>query len=193
MNPAKTSATVAFAFGAMALLACTPSSDPKTPDGKNVDVSHIGEPPPVTNQEAPDLDFLVDMAGRSGRQALKCDAPEIKGPRETATVDVTFEPTGWSGEVVVHKPHDGTPMGECIKRAFEKVSATNFKGSPVVITQTIDFAKKDVPKGTPPGGMAAPSKSAPDESATEDKPEEKPGKKPAEKKPEPKKGGGGYF
>ena len=125
------------------------------------------------------MDFLIDMAGRSGRQALKCDAPEIKGPRDTATVDVTFEPTGWSGAVVVHKPHEGTPIGECIQRAFEKVPVTNFKGSAVTLTQTIDYAKKTIGKAS--GGGASPAAATP---------EAPPAPGPTEKK---QPAGGGYF
>lgn len=172
---------------AAALGACSPLSAPKPAAEANplegtkpADVSHVGEPPPVKDQEGPDMDFLIDMAGRSARQALKCDAKEIKGPRETATVDVTFEPSGWSGAVVVHKPHEGTPMGECIQRSFEKVPAANFKGPAVVLTQTIDFEKKTVGTAAPQGGAAPAPKSG--------KPADKPADKPAE---QPK--GGGYF
>ncbi len=175
---------ILIAIAAAALGACSPVSAPKPADEPNPlegskpsDVSHVGQPPPVQDQEGPDMDFLIDMAGRSGRQALKCDANEIKGPRETATVDVTFEPTGWSGAVVVHKPHEGTPMGDCIQRAFEKVPAANFKGPAVVLTQTIDFEKKTIGKATPQGGAAAP---APKSDAPADKPADQPK-------------GGGYF
>jgi hypothetical protein len=107
---------------------------------------------PTEDKDAPDMDFLIDMAGRSARQALKCDVPENKGPRDVASVDVAFLPTGWSGDVVVQPPHQGTPIGECIKRAFERVSSTNFKGSPVHLEQKIDFGKKSIEKATPAGG-----------------------------------------
>jgi len=159
MKPASRIALVLIP-GVFALFACSPLSAPKPADepnplegteGKQVDTSHIGEPPPVKNQDAPDMDFLIDMSGRSGRQALKCDVPDIKGPRDTAIVEVTFEPTGWSGAVVVQKPHEGTPMGECIQRSFEKVPVTAFKGAAVTLEQKIDFAKKTVEKAAPRG------------------------------------------
>jgi hypothetical protein len=161
MRTAKTFAAILLTLGSIALLACSPSGSPKTADDKAsddkpIDTSHLGEPAPVKNQDAPDIDFLIDMAGRSGRQALKCDTPEIKGPRDVATVEVTFEPTGWSGEIAVSKPHDGTPIGECIHRAFERVPVTNFKGSPVTLEQKIDFGKKAIEKATPRGGAAPP-------------------------------------
>jgi hypothetical protein len=164
MSLGKTFAALALVLGSVSLLACEPSSPAKTADDKNtgdgkVDTTHIGEPAPVNNQDAPDVDFLIDMAGRSGRQALKCDAPDIKGPRDQATIAVTFEPTGWSGAVVVEKPHQGTPIGECIQRSFEKVPVTNFKGASVTLTQKIDFAKKTIEKATPQGGAPpAPAK-----------------------------------
>ncbi|HQP38089.1 MAG TPA: hypothetical protein PLI95_23055 [Polyangiaceae bacterium] len=177
---------ILFAVAAAALSACSPISAPKPAEEANplegskpADVSHVGQPPPVQNQEGPDMDFLIDMAGRSGRQALKCDAPEVKGPRDTATVDVTFEPTGWSGAVVVHKPHEGTPIGECIQRAFEKVPVTNFKGSAVTLTQTIDYAKKTIGKAS--GGGASPAAATPEAPPSPGTTEKK---QPA---------GGGYF
>lgn len=159
MMPASRFALVLFP-AVVAMIACSPIGAPKPAEepnplegteGKQVDTSHIGEPPPVKNQDAPDMDFLIDMAGRSGRQALKCDMPDIKGPRDTAVIDVTFEPSGWSGAVQVHKPHEGTAIGDCIQRAFEKVPVTAFKGSAVTLQQKIDFAKKAIEKASAPG------------------------------------------
>jgi hypothetical protein len=110
------------------------------------------------------MDFLKDLAGRSAKQAAQCDSPENAGPRGDAIVDVTFEPVGHTGNVVVHPPHADTPIGNCIARAFTGVSATPFKGAAVVINQKVEFKpkpatpapadKKDDKKG--PGDKKAP-------------------------------------
>jgi len=57
-------------------------------------------------------------------------------------VDVTFEPVGHTGKIVVHPPHADTPIGNCIARAFSGVHATPFKGEPVIINQKVEFKAK---------------------------------------------------
>ena len=161
MTPAKI-AVLAASLMTLVVAGCSPSKPANSASDNNEfappdpeALAAMNQPTsPTENKDAPDMDFLIDMAGRSARQALKCDVPENKGPREVATVNVTFQPTGWSGDVVVGAPHQGTPIGECIKRAFERVPITNFKGSPVQLEQKIDFGKKSYEKATPAGGSA---------------------------------------
>ena len=89
------------------------------------------------------MDFIKDMARRSGEQAAKCaNEPANTGPRGEATVQVTFEPTGQSGEIVVFPPHQGTPIGDCMKRAFVGVFVTGWEGDAVQVDQKIDLSGK---------------------------------------------------
>jgi hypothetical protein len=163
MTPAKT-AVLAASLMTLLVAGCSPSKPANSATDNNEfappdpeALAAMNQPTsPTEDKDAPDMDFLIDMAGRSARQALKCDVAENKGPRDVATIDVTFQPTGWSGDVVVQPPHQGTPIGECIKRAFERVPITNFKGSPIQLEQKIDFGKKSYEKATPAGG-AGPS------------------------------------
>lgn len=142
-----------FALASVAAFACSPLQTPTAPTEKNplddlkpvdeASLSAMHEPSPVKNQESADADFLKDMTGRSARQAAKCDVPANQGPRETANVDVTYEPSGHVGNVVVHPPHEGTGIGECIRRAFEGAIVTGFKGEPVTVQQTVEFKKQE--------------------------------------------------
>ncbi len=105
----------------------------------------MNRPPPPPSQEEPDLEYFKDLSRRSAKQAAMCDVPANTGPRGIAEVDLSFEPAGRIGKIVVHSPHEGTPIGACVARAFEGVPSTPFKGEAVVIQQSVEF--KDVTEG----------------------------------------------
>jgi hypothetical protein len=151
MRPAKPAALVAALSWTLA--ACSPIGTPETPPTEKNPLDEAppadpeavaarGKPPPPVNQEAPDMDFLRDMTRRSAEQAAKCDVPSTAGPRETANVDVTYETSGHVEKVVVHPPHAGTAIGQCMERAFEGAIVTNFKGGSVTINQKVQLARK---------------------------------------------------
>ena len=103
----------------------------------------INDAPPPKNAKEPDMDFIKDMARRSGEAAEKCIIePANTGPRGEARVQVTFEPTGQSSDIIVMPPHEGTPIGDCIKRAFVGVFVTSWEGEAVKVDQTVDLSGK---------------------------------------------------
>lgn len=122
----------------------TPDNEDDPFEGTTMDPKSapVNEAPPPKNATEPDMDFIKDMARRSADQAAKCDATENAGPRGVATLEVTFKPNGHVGEITLFPPHEGTPIGECVKRAFDGIFVTGWKGEPVKIERKVDFSKK---------------------------------------------------
>lgn len=103
----------------------------------------VNEAPPPKNPKEPDMDFIKDMLRRSADQAAQCDDEANAGPRGIAHFDVTFTRNGRVSEIVVHPPHEGTPIGDCMKRAFEGIFVTGWKDAgSVTVEQKVDFSKK---------------------------------------------------
>ncbi len=102
----------------------------------------VNEAPPPKNATKPDMDFIKDMARRSADQAAQCAVDENSGPRSVATLEITFKPNGHVGDITLHPPHEGTPIGDCIKRAFDGIFVTGWSGSSVKIERKVDFEKK---------------------------------------------------
>ena len=102
------------------------------------------EAPPPKSARKPDMEYIKDMLRRSADQAAKCDNSEVQGPRDVARVTVSFRPNGHISEIVVSSPHEGTAMGECIRRAFDGVIVTSWEGEETVtIDREVDFSKKE--------------------------------------------------
>lgn len=129
------------------------SPEIKTPDdeddpfkGTTVDpnAGPVNEAPPPKNPTEPDMDYIKDMLRRSADQAAQCNVEENAGPRGTANVDVTFTPNGRVDDITVYPPHEGTPIGACVKRAFEGIFVTAWEGSDTVkVSRKVDFSKKE--------------------------------------------------
>lgn len=139
---------IIVALGAMAQLGCyspkinapEPEEDPLA--GTQVDpvaLAAMNKPPPPKNQTDPDMDFIRDMTRRGGEQAQLCAVPDNAGPRGTASVSVTYGPNGHVTKVLVLAPHANTPIGDCIRRAFEPQIVTGWQGEPVTIDQKVEL------------------------------------------------------
>lgn len=102
--------------------------------------------PPPKDQSAPDMDAINSVADRLTRDATKnCNNAQYPGPRETANVGIVFMPNGHVEEVKLTAPHANTPIGECITQTYKSAIVPPFKGEPVTVDRTIDFAKKAEP------------------------------------------------
>jgi len=127
------------------------SPDIKTPDkeedpfkGTTTGEGPVNEAPPPKNAQEPDMDYIKDMLRRSADQGAQCNVEANAGPRGTLSLDVTIKPNGRTGEITVYPPHSGTPIGECVKRAFEGIFVPGWAGeNSVKVERKVDFAKKE--------------------------------------------------
>jgi hypothetical protein len=63
-----------------------------------------------------------------------------EGPSGTASVSVTFAPSGRVTSAKVDGgPFSGTPTGGCIATAFRGVTVPPFDGSPVTVRKTVSI------------------------------------------------------
>jgi len=60
-------------------------------------------------------------------------------------VSITFHEDGTVGQVVIPSPFDGTPIGECVIRAYKEVIVPPYKGGDQIVDW--DVSLKDQPKG----------------------------------------------
>ncbi len=103
----------------------------------------VNEAPPPKNSKEPDLDFIKDMLRRSADQAAKCNVDANAGPRSIAYVTVTFTRNGRVSEIEVASPHKDTPIGDCVKRAFDGIFVTGWQSKEsVTMERKVDFDKK---------------------------------------------------
>lgn len=138
-------AIVGLSVGCFSTNVRVPRNDDDPFKGTTLDPNSapVNEAPPPKNPQDPDMDYIKDMLRRSADQGAKCDNKEIKGPRDIAHVEVVFTPNGRVDKVTVRPPHEGTPMGNCLARAFEGIFVTDWQGSEsVTLEQPIDFSKK---------------------------------------------------
>ena len=146
----------AFLLSAVFLLSAgCYSPDVKTPANEEEDLFEgtsmdpnagpVNEAPPPKKATEPDMDYIKDMLRRSAEQAAQCDGEENAGPRGTATVEVTFRFNGRVSDITVYPPHEGTPIGACVKRAFEGIFVTGWSGDPleVKVERKVEFGKKE--------------------------------------------------
>jgi hypothetical protein len=61
------------------------------------------------------------------------------GPTGSVTVKLTFAPAGIPDAVVVAPPFAGTPVGECVDKAFRLAKIPPFEGAPVTAQKTFDI------------------------------------------------------
>jgi hypothetical protein len=87
---------------------------------------------------------------RATRSAESCPGvvaeEEKKGehPRGDTRVSITFKEDGTVGQVVIPSPFDGTPIGECVIRAYKAVIVPPYKGGDQIVDW--DVSLKDQPK-----------------------------------------------
>ena len=99
--------------------------------------------PPPKDQSKPDMDAINTAADRFTKEAEKnCDNKQYAGPRDTATVEIVFKPSGHAEEIKLQPPHAGTPIGECIIQMYKSAIVPPFKGEAVTVERTVDFTKK---------------------------------------------------
>ncbi len=142
----------ALLLSAACLISGCYSPEVKTPDNEDDPFERtsmdpnsgpVNEAPPPKSITEPDMDYIKDMLRRSAEQAAQCDVEENAGPRGSATVDVSFKPNGRVEDITLYPPHEGTPMGDCIKRSFDGVFVPAWEGSdPVTVERVVDFTKK---------------------------------------------------
>lgn len=158
---------------ATVISACGPSyggQDVKTPDQlvdeqdqieqadeKNKKARGVGDDSALSNQETDEekrKDFdrkQVDLElKRATRSAESCPGvvaeEEKKGehPRGDTRVSITFKEDGTVGQVVIPSPFDGTPIGECVIRAYKAVIVPPYKGGDQIVDW--DVSLKDQAK-----------------------------------------------
>lgn len=122
-NPApKPEATAA----APATAAPTPTEPPKTTPPP---------PPPAGNEFNKGAASAAMNAAASRAMACKGD-----GPSGTASVSVTFAPSGRVTSARVEGgPFSGTPTGGCIATAFRSATVPPFDGSPVTVRKSVSI------------------------------------------------------
>jgi hypothetical protein len=77
--------------------------------------------------------FNREAASAAARMAAAFagDCKDLDGPRGEGVAHLTFDPSGRVSNVRVDAPHDGTVVGECVKRRFERISIPPFDDEPV--------------------------------------------------------------
>ncbi len=78
---------------------------------------------------------------RAAKNAAQCtDIAGKDQPRGEATVTVTFAPKGRSTKANINEPFAGTPIGNCVVRAFVDIIIPPFDGAEVDRPQTVDLS-----------------------------------------------------
>ena len=87
---------------------------------------------------------------RAAAAAHTCvDVVSQDQPHGDGTVVVTFSGTGKSTKAVINSPFDGTPIGQCVTRAFVNIVVSPFEGPDVDMNFAVNLkpdektAKKD--------------------------------------------------
>jgi hypothetical protein len=158
---------------ATVISACGPSNegqDVKTPDQlvdeqdqieqqdeKNKKARGVDDSSALANQETDEekrkefdrkqVDLELKRATRSAESCPGVVAEEEKKgehPRGDTRVSITFHEDGTVGQVVIPSPFDGTPLGECVIRAYKAVIVPPYKGGDQIVDW--DVSLKDQPK-----------------------------------------------
>jgi hypothetical protein len=93
------------------------------------------------------VDLELKRATRSAESCPGVVAEEEKKgehPRGDTRVSITFHEDGTVGQVVIPSPFDGTPIGECVVRAYKVVIVPPYKGGDQIVDW--DISLKDQPK-----------------------------------------------
>jgi hypothetical protein len=93
------------------------------------------------------VDLELKRATRSAESCPGVVAEEEKKgehPRGDTRVSITFKEDGTVGQVVIPSPFDGTPIGECVIRAYKAVIVPPYKGGDQIVDW--DVSLKDQPK-----------------------------------------------
>ncbi|HVW28164.1 MAG TPA: hypothetical protein VHC69_22530 [Polyangiaceae bacterium] len=93
------------------------------------------------------VDLELKRATRSAESCPGVVAEEEKKgehPRGDTRVSITFHEDGTVAQVVIPSPFDGTPIGECVIRAYKAVIVPPYKGGDQIVDW--DVSLKDQPK-----------------------------------------------
>jgi len=94
----------------------------------------------------------VVLARAAGNAHTCVEVVEKDQPHGEGTVTVTFSGKGKSTNATIAAPFEGTPMGQCVTRAFVNMIVPPFEGPDVDLTYPVNLkpdakgAKKDAPK-----------------------------------------------
>jgi hypothetical protein len=118
----------------------------------------VGDDSALANQETDEekkkefdrkqVDLELKRATRSAESCPGVVAEEEKKgehPRGDTRVSITFKEDGTVSQVVIPSPFDGTPIGECVIRAYKAVIVPPYKGGDQIVDW--DVSLKDQPKG----------------------------------------------
>jgi hypothetical protein len=93
------------------------------------------------------------VLGRAAASARTCvDVVDKDQPHGDANVTVTFTGAGRSTAATVTPPFDGTPMGQCVTRAFVNVIVPPFDGPDVEVPVTVTLKPSDKKEAAPAKG-----------------------------------------
>jgi hypothetical protein len=161
-----------FSFVALALIAwgCGPSyggQDVKTPDqlveeqdeiakqeeaerkAKGTDSSYSGEETDSEKKHEFDKKQVKMELQRATRSAESCPGvvagqePKDKKPRGDTRVTINFQEDGTVRAVSIPDPFDGTPVGDCVLRAYKAVIVPPYTGGEQIVDW--DVSLKDAP------------------------------------------------
>lgn len=89
--------------------------------------------------EAAGFDRVAAAAALGEVNLQKCRA--TNAARGSGHVTITFGPSGSVDSALIDKgPWAGTPVGKCMLGAFKKVKIPAFKGGPVTVGKSFEFA-----------------------------------------------------
>ena len=93
----------------------------------------------VSDAEAATFDPAAAASAltKAAETALSCKKPG--GPTGAVTVKLTFASNGIPSTVVVPAPFSGTPVGDCVEKAFRAAKIPAFDGAPVAAQKTFEL------------------------------------------------------
>ena len=123
--------------------------DEKSKKARGVDDTVTSEETDEEKKKAFDrkqVDLELKRATRSAESCPGVVAEEEKKehPRGDTRVSITFQEDGTVKQVSIPSPFDGTPIGECVVRAYKAVIVPPYKGGEQIVDW--DVSLKDAPK-----------------------------------------------
>lgn len=113
----------------------TAATPPPTP--AQTEAPKAPPPPPVESGNEFDAGAARAAMNAAASRAMSCKGD---GPAGTASVSVTFAPSGRATSAKVESgPFSGTPAGGCIATAFRSATVPPFSGSSVTVRKTVSL------------------------------------------------------
>ncbi len=124
-------------------------ADEKNKKARGVDDTNVSEETDAEKKREFDrkqVDLELKRATRSAESCPGVVAEEEKKehPRGETRVSITFQEDGTVRQVAIPSPFDGTPIGECVVRAYKAVIVPPYTGGDQIIDW--DVSLKDEPK-----------------------------------------------